>query len=263
MLLIIDDYRYFVAADYWFFRLVGIVLAGAIMSSSLLFGNTLHGYRNWFVTVASLFRIILGKFQYEQFSRIGIGGPVFLLSFNIMVNMILINMYISVLNDAFAIVQEENQHIDNEFEVIDYMIQQLKDLVGLNKASVTNGEQDNSVHVSFSNAPNSDIPFERELSEHPRLNIRPQEPCSSNNSKWSSYENDLDNLLGRLSDYNIDYTEDVEWQEHFEKIIQSMEVLHPKSKLKSGKWSIKTNCLHFCMYNKPFWNAILKMCVRY
>ena len=116
-------------------------MAGSIISSSLLFGHLLYGYRNWFVTIASLFRIILGKFHYRQFSEVGIGGPLFLISFNLLVNMILMNMYISVLNDAFAVVQEENQHIENEFEVLDYLIFQFNEFIGFSSTRPNNNQR--------------------------------------------------------------------------------------------------------------------------
>ena len=79
------------------------------------------------MAIASIFRIILGKFSYQQFAEADpYVGPVFLLGFNILVNMVLINLYISVLNDAFAVVQEETRQIENEYEILEFITGKLK-----------------------------------------------------------------------------------------------------------------------------------------
>ena len=105
----------------------GIVLVATIHTSTLIFGGVLHGYRNFLVSIASIFRIILGKFNYKQFAQADpYVGPVFLLGFNICVNMVLMNLYISVLNDAFAVVQEETRQIENQYEIIEFLTGKLK-----------------------------------------------------------------------------------------------------------------------------------------
>ena len=185
------------------------MLAGAIMCSNLLFGSTLRGYRNWFVTTASLFRIILGKFQYRQFYDTGIGGPVFLISFNILVNMILMNMYISVLNDAFTVVKEQNKFIENKYEVVDYIVHCLKGFISINKVNVINGEENdeqepgNKRSKRFQEKPTSDdIPLveiqsnggETETPEIISVHIDVPDPCQISNFQNVDNLEDYDNM---------------------------------------------------------------------
>merc|ERR1719392_656430 len=86
----------------------GIILAAVVFSATIIFGHMLYGYRNWWGTTSAVFSLLLGKFSYNQFESTNrILGPIFFFSFNIMINWIIMNMFISILNDVFACVQAE------------------------------------------------------------------------------------------------------------------------------------------------------------
>ena len=98
-----------------------------IISSTLIFGGNLYEYRSYPNAVASIFGLLLGKFSYHQFEQTNaILGPIFFFGFNIMVNWILMNMFISILDDVFAEVQENTRLQSNDYEMIDFMVDQLK-----------------------------------------------------------------------------------------------------------------------------------------
>lgn len=108
-----------------------IIIAAVVFSATIIFGHTLYGYRNWLATASAVFSLLLGKFSYYQFESTNIVlGPIFFFSFNIMVNWIIMNMFISILNDVFACVQAEILEQENEYEMFDYMMGQIKGWLG-------------------------------------------------------------------------------------------------------------------------------------
>ena len=98
-----------------------------VISSTLIFGGNLYEYRSYPTSVASIFNLLLGKFSYHQFAQTNmVLGPVFFFGFNIMVNWILMNMFISILDDAFSEVKENTRLQSNDYEMIDFIMEQFK-----------------------------------------------------------------------------------------------------------------------------------------
>lgn len=109
-----------------------IIVAAVVSSTSIIFGTSLYGYRNNLKTIASIISLLLGKFSYHQFeSTNGVLGPIFFFSFNVMVNWIVMNMFVSILNDVFADVQADIDLQDNEYEMLDFMTDHIKSWIGL------------------------------------------------------------------------------------------------------------------------------------
>ena len=105
----------------------GIVIAAVVTSSSIIFGANLYGYRDNLKTIAEIISLLLGKFSYHQFESTNrVLGPIFFFSFNIMVNWIIMNMFISILNDVFAEVQAGILEQENEYEMVDFMLDHMK-----------------------------------------------------------------------------------------------------------------------------------------
>lgn len=111
--------------------LFGIVLVAVTISTTLIFGKDLYGYRDNFKSFSSIISLLLGKFSYQQFESTNpVLGPVFFFSFNVMVNWIIMNMYISILNDVLAEVQNDVKLQDNDYEMVDYMVNNFKGKTG-------------------------------------------------------------------------------------------------------------------------------------
>ncbi|XP_065660223.1 uncharacterized protein LOC101236989 isoform X5 [Hydra vulgaris] len=108
-----------------------IILCSVVSSSSIVFGILLDGYQTYFKTVASIISLLLGKFSYGQFENANaVLGPVFFFGFNVMVNWIIMNMFISILNDVFAEVRANLEYQNNDYEMVDFIIEHFKDWLG-------------------------------------------------------------------------------------------------------------------------------------
>ena len=110
--------------------LFGIVLVAATSSATIIFGKALYGYRDNMTTFSSIVSLLLGKFSYDQFNDTNrLLGPVFFFLFNVKVNWIIMNMYISILNDVLSEVQEDVNLQDNDHEMVEYMVNNLKGML--------------------------------------------------------------------------------------------------------------------------------------
>lgn len=101
----------------------GIVLVAFTLSGTLAFGRDLYGYKDNWSTFASVMRLILGKFSFREFLTADrILGPMWFNLFHVVVNFIVMNMYISILNDALSQEYAELDDRENEYELIDFML---------------------------------------------------------------------------------------------------------------------------------------------
>ena len=108
----------------------GVVLVAFTLLSTLTFGKDLEGYKDATASFASIVSLLLGKFSYYQFESVnGVLGPAFFFAFNIFVNWIVMNMYISILNDSISEVRFDVAQQTNEYEMIDYTWDKLKGMV--------------------------------------------------------------------------------------------------------------------------------------
>uniref|UniRef100_A0A7M5V1G8 Polycystic kidney disease protein 1-like 2 n=2 Tax=Clytia hemisphaerica TaxID=252671 RepID=A0A7M5V1G8_9CNID len=113
-----------------------IVLVAFTFSGTLAFGKDLYGYKDNWSTFASVIRLILGKFDFSEFAQADeVLGPMWFNLFHIGVNFIVMNMYISILNDALSAEYAELGDRENDFEVVEYMVSSFKEYLGM--ASIT------------------------------------------------------------------------------------------------------------------------------
>jgi len=105
----------------------GVILIAFTMVSYLTFGNDLEGYKDLSSSFASIISLLLGKFRYYPFVDVDVVmGPAFFFGFNIFVNLVVMNMYISILNDSITEVRNEVALQLNEYEMVDYTIDKIK-----------------------------------------------------------------------------------------------------------------------------------------
>lgn len=110
-----------------FGMLFGIVLIACTCFSVLAFGNNLFHYRNAFSAFASIISLLLGKFSYYQFENTNpVLGPAFFFGFNTFVNWIVMNMYISIMDDSIGEVREDIVSSNHEYQIVDYAMDQFK-----------------------------------------------------------------------------------------------------------------------------------------
>ena len=114
---------------------ITIVLYGSFIFGNIVFGKNLYGYRNMFVTAATQISLLLGKFSYKEYESTNrILGPLFFFLYIIMVNWILMNMFVSIINDAFEDVQADVKKQDNDYEIIDFIMDHFKAWSGFGRS---------------------------------------------------------------------------------------------------------------------------------
>lgn len=95
--------------------------------SHLLLMRSLEGYSNFIVTIESLFNLMLGKFDYYAIVTADeLFGRIFFVVFIFFMTYILLNMFISIIIEAFASVQQKTRGRKNKYELIDFLTQRVK-----------------------------------------------------------------------------------------------------------------------------------------
>ena len=92
-----------------------------------LFGPVLDEYKSFVTTIETLFSTVMGVFDFEIIRENNrILGPIIFFSFNMIMVMILMNVFLTILMDAFAEVQADENLKSKDYEVIEYMLQQFR-----------------------------------------------------------------------------------------------------------------------------------------
>lgn len=132
-----------------------------------MFGAILPEYRSFISTIETLFNTIMGAFDFgiiRENNRIL--GPIIFFSFMMIMVMILLNVFLTILMDSYAEVQEDQHQTSEDFEVVEMIIKRFKhfflrtDKVDiLAKSDVASGDS-----LNFSSHSNSANDYERESS---------------------------------------------------------------------------------------------------
>lgn len=105
----------------------GIVFIAFTFVAALVFGPSLWSYRNIMASLTSLLSLMLGRttfFDLRDTNRIL--GPIFFFCFMFMMSFVLINMFVSIVIDAFWVVKHDNDKQSNEYEIVDFIIERFK-----------------------------------------------------------------------------------------------------------------------------------------
>jgi hypothetical protein len=88
----------------------------------LLFGETIADYQNFFKTLFTLFRTLLGDFDFVTLrTNFPVLGPLYFVSFVFIGFFILLNMFMAIINDSYTQVKEEMAQSQPEFMLSDYL----------------------------------------------------------------------------------------------------------------------------------------------
>ena len=88
----------------------------------LVFGSNTFGFHTFEDSVFTLFRIILGDFDFyalKQSHRVF--GPIYFITYVFFVFFILINVFLAIINDSYTKVKEDLDRRENSFEVAEYL----------------------------------------------------------------------------------------------------------------------------------------------
>lgn len=88
----------------------------------LIFGNELDGYRNVFHAIFTLFKIILGDFDFNAMQSTNrVLGPIYFLSYVFCVFFFLMNMFLAIISDTYSEVKADLSVSDRRFPVSEYI----------------------------------------------------------------------------------------------------------------------------------------------
>ncbi|XP_065641477.1 uncharacterized protein LOC105847007 isoform X3 [Hydra vulgaris] len=104
-----------------------IILCSFVTFSNIAFGALMGEYKTYNEAIVSTVSLLLGKFSFSQYERANLVlGPVFFFGFNVTVIWIIMNVFISILNDAFSMVRANNEFQNNDYEIVDFMLKRIK-----------------------------------------------------------------------------------------------------------------------------------------
>ena len=96
-------------------------LAFALLAFAM-FGSELEDYSSFIRTLVTQFSMTLGDFDFEAIFMVNpTVATLYFFSFIGLNVMVLMNMFIAIINDSFAEIQEETAEIQNELDIIDYV----------------------------------------------------------------------------------------------------------------------------------------------
>lgn len=92
-----------------------------------MFGAILPEYRSFLFTVETLFNTVMGAFDFEIIRENSpILGPIIFFSFMMIMVMILLNVFLTILMDSYAEVQEDEHLASEDSEVVEMIIKRFK-----------------------------------------------------------------------------------------------------------------------------------------
>ncbi|XP_077983292.1 polycystin-1-like protein 2 [Glandiceps talaboti] len=109
-----------------FFILFMLILMDFATFGFLVFGAVLPDYESFVTSIGSLLLTVIGKFPLEGLdTHHSILGPLYFATFSITCFFVLLNMLISIVNDAYTRVKEDISLQSNDYEIVDFMVQRL------------------------------------------------------------------------------------------------------------------------------------------
>ena len=96
------------------------------MLAFTIFGTELEDYSSFMRTIVTQFSMVLGDFDFEAIFMVNpTVATLYFFSFIGLNVMVLMNMFIAIINDSYAEIQEETAEIENELEIIEYITRYL------------------------------------------------------------------------------------------------------------------------------------------
>ena len=114
-----------------FFLMFFIIFLAYAQFAFTIFGNDSASYASFPNTLSSMLSLTLGSFDFQEMRSINrILGPAFFFSFVLVMFFVLMNVFISILSDAFNEVNSDLSKQSNEHEILDFMVHSFKRTVG-------------------------------------------------------------------------------------------------------------------------------------
>ncbi|XP_033100634.1 polycystic kidney disease protein 1-like 2 [Anneissia japonica] len=151
------------AKDLFYFGIMFFIIFFAFVSIFYqLFVADLFDFSGIVYTMESLMGTLLGAFDFQSISSAsGLLGSIFFFLYIAFMPFLLINMFITILNEAFTEVKHDIDQTANDYEMVDFIMRYFKCLIGMNKSRDLLHENNKDVD----NQPTSEI--DEKISDFP------------------------------------------------------------------------------------------------
>lgn len=111
-----------------------VVVTAFTCVAVLVFGIDNYEYSTFLAALTTNFRLLLGDFDYEILARTNrFIGPLYFFMFMYFNVFYLMNMFLAIINDTFADVKSDNEKQKNEYEIVEFIIENFKKKIGFHK----------------------------------------------------------------------------------------------------------------------------------
>lgn len=117
----------------YFIAYISIHMFGFVTFSYLLFGSERYNFSSMQRSVYSLNLLLLGVFDWKDFMSRPKMGPFFFMSYVVLMTFMLMNIFMTILMEIYAIVQMDEELAKREFKLVEFMIDSVKLSMGLKK----------------------------------------------------------------------------------------------------------------------------------
>ncbi|XP_070581220.1 polycystin family receptor for egg jelly-like isoform X2 [Ptychodera flava] len=117
---------------FYFFIMFAIIFAAFAQSFYLVFSRKVFDFADFIYTLEALFGTMLGKFKWNSMKEAdSVMAPLLFFFFVMSITFILINMFLTILNENFSEVKRNTEKQSNEYEMVDFMMGRFKLWTGL------------------------------------------------------------------------------------------------------------------------------------
>ncbi|KAK3717356.1 hypothetical protein QZH41_011584, partial [Actinostola sp. cb2023] len=114
-----------------FLVIYGISFFAYSLLACLVFGQSMEGFGTVTRSATTLMDTILGKFALKEMTDANrVIGPIFFYFYTVTMVFILINMFLSIINDSYIEVNSDVNKQSNDYEIVDFMVHRLKENIG-------------------------------------------------------------------------------------------------------------------------------------
>ena len=96
---------------------------------------------------------MLGAFDFYDLRKASpIMGPVFFFLYVVSITFVMMNMFLSILNEAFTSVRSDESKQSNDYEMVDFIIDRLKTMIGMETDTINTIVNEDDIKYVMINA---------------------------------------------------------------------------------------------------------------
>lgn len=143
-----------------------IILLSYAQMGRLAFGDHIQGYSSLLSTLFSAVTMCLGgQMSFHELMRVNrFLGPLYGISFLALMSFIFMNFFVAILNDSFEDVKSNIDKQSKEFEMADFLLKRVRELLGIDKRAQDSCQNDSTREddtASTNSQDRSSLPLQR------------------------------------------------------------------------------------------------------